>query len=162
MNKAAKSFVRFRGYVWNIGYRASLGSYERRKLGIFNKGHFPSTIWLVAGAPALISACVLLANHYQRYEFARLLYFTLYPLVTTLSYALRIDAGIGFFFVLYGVLSVFFLQSIYNIVFSFTLSMACYFLVAVIWKDYDYSLEKHNFYFYIFNHLLAVFFIFYG
>ncbi|HXB06063.1 MAG TPA: HAMP domain-containing sensor histidine kinase [Puia sp.] len=182
MNKAAKSFFRLRGYVWNIGYRPSLGSYEKRKLGIFNlmnflglsagllipllglfnKDHFPPTIWIAAGAPALISAIVLAANHHQKYEFARLVYFTLYPLVTTLSYALRIDPGIEFFFVLYGVLSVFFLSSIYNIVFSFTLSMACYFLVAVIWKDYDYSLEKHNFPLYVLNHLLAIFFIFYG
>ncbi len=89
---------------------------------------------------------MLLANYHERYELARLLYFTGYPLVTTLSYALGVDAGIEFFFVLYGVLSVFFLQSIYNIVFSFTLSMACYFLVALVWKDYTYSLEKYNFY----------------
>jgi len=182
MNKAEKSFFRLRGYVWNIGYRPSLGSYEKRKLGIFNvmnflglmagvlipllglfnKDHFPHTVWIAAAAPALISILVLAANYYQRYEFGRLLYFTAYPLVTTLSYALGIDAGVEFFFVLYGVLSVFFLQSIYNIVFSFTLSMACYFLVALVWKDYSYSLEKHNFYFYVFNHLLAVFFIFYG
>ena len=182
MNKAAKSFFRLRGYVWNIGYRPSLGSYEKRKLGIFNvmnflglaagiiipllglfnRDHFPPAARIVAGAPALISFFVLLANRYERYEFARLLYFTLYPLVTTSSYALGIDEGIEFFFVLYGVLSVFFLQSIYYIVFSFTLSMACYFLVALVWKDYPYSLERHNFLFYVFNHLLAVFFIFYG
>ena len=182
MNKATKSFFRLRGYVWNIGYRPSLGGYEKRKLGIFNvmnflalaagilipllglfdRNHFPRIVWMAAGTPALISFFVLLANHYERYEFGRLLYFTLYPLVTTLSYALGVDAGLGFFFVLYGVLSVFFLQSIYNIVFSFTLSMSCYFLVALIWKDYAYSLEKHNFYLYVFNHLLAVFFIFFG
>ena len=182
MNKAAKSFIRFRGYVWNIGYRPSLGSYEKRKLGIFNvmnflglsagilipllgffsKDHFSTSVWMAAAAPAAISIAVLLANHYGRFELARLLYFTLYPVVTTFTYALRIDAGIEFFFVLYGVLSVFFLQNIYNIVFSFTLSMACYFLVVTIWKDYDYSLEKHNFFLYLFNHLLAVFFIFYG
>jgi two-component system sensor histidine kinase/response regulator len=182
MNKAAKSFFRLRGYVWNIGSRPALGSYEKRKLGIFNvmnflglsagilipllslfsKDHFPTTIWVATGAPTLISAIVLLANHRQQYELARLLYFTLYPLLTTLGYALRIDMGVEFFFVLYGVLSVFFLQSIYNIVFSFTLSIACYFLVAEVWKDYDYSLEKHHFVFFVFNHVLAVAFIFCG
>jgi two-component system sensor histidine kinase/response regulator len=182
MNKVAKRFLRLQGYVWNIGYRPSLGSYEKRKLGIFNlmnflglsagvlipllgllnKDHLPPTIWIAAGAPAIISATVLTANHFQKYELGRLLYFTLYPLVTTLSYAVRIDPGIEFFFVLYGVLSVFFLQSIYNIVFSFTLSMACYFLVAVVWKDYDYRLEQHNYALYVINHLIAIFFIFYG
>src|SRR5689334_5486370 len=119
MNKAAKSFFRLRGYVWNIGYRPSLGSYEKRKLGIFNvmnflglvagvlipllaffnQDHFSPTVWIAMVSPALISLFVLMANHYERYELARLLYFTLYPLFTTLSYALGIDAGIEFFFV---------------------------------------------------------------
>src|SRR3984957_3872738 len=182
MKKAAKRFFRLRGYVWNIGYRPALGSYEKRKLGIFNvmnilglfagilipavglfsKDHFPPLVWIAAVSPAIISLVVLTANHFERYELARLIYFTLYPLVTTLPYAMRIDAGIEFFFVLYGVLSVFFLRNIYNIVFAFGFSMACYFLVAAVWKDYDYSLEKHNLFLYLFNHLLAIFFIFYG
>jgi signal transduction histidine kinase len=182
MVKAAKRFYRLRGFIWNIGSKPALGSYERRKLGVFNvmnflglsaavlipliglftKDHFPPAIWIAAGATSLVSTGALAANHLQKYEFARLLYFTGYPLVTTLGYAFHIDAGIDFYFILYGVLSVFFLQSIYHIVFCFTLSMACYFLVAVIWKDYDYRLEQHNFYFYVFNHLMAVSFIFYG
>jgi two-component system, sensor histidine kinase and response regulator len=182
MNKAAKSLFRFRGFVWNIGYLPSLGSYEKRKLGIFNvmnflgllagvvipllgvisREHFPPSVRIAAFSPAFISTAVLVANHYHKHELGRLIYFTLYPLVTTLAYALRVDAGIEFFFILYGVLSVFFLQNIYNIVISFTLSMACYFLVATVWKDYDYRLEDHNYYFYLFNHFLPIFFIFYG
>ncbi len=182
MNKAAKGFFRLRGYVWNIGYRPSLGSYEKRKLGIFNvmnfmglaagvlipliglfsKDHFSPLVWVIACSPAVISLVVMAANHYEQYEFARLLYFILYPFVTTLSYVLKVDAGIEFFFVLYGVLSVFFLRNVFNIALSFSFSMACYFLVATVWKDYTYSLEKHHLYFYLFNHLLAIFFIFYG
>ncbi len=182
MNKAVKSFFRFRGYVWNIGYKPSLGSYEKRKLGIFNfmnfiglitgilmpfaglytKDHFPILARIVACSPAVISLVVLFANSYQKYELARVLYFTLYPVITSLIYALRIDVGIEFFFVLYGVLSVFFLQNIYNIIFSFTLSMACYLLVCTVWKNYDDGLEKANYVLYLFNHLLAIFFIFYG
>jgi two-component system sensor histidine kinase/response regulator len=182
MHKAVKVLFRFRGYIWNIGYRPSLGSYEKRKLGIFNamnflglltgiimplaglfnRNHPPVAAWFVAFSPALISFIVLVANAYQRYELGRIIYFTLYPVVTASIYALRIDAGVEFFFVLYGVLSVFFLNNIYNIILSFSLSMACYFMVCTIWKDYDFSLEKTNFYFYLFNHLLAIFFIFYG
>src|ERR1700761_3248181 len=182
MNKAEKSFYRLRGYVWNIGYRPSLGSYERRKLGIFNvmnilglsagilipllgifsREHFPPIIWAAAFSPAIISSVVLLCNHYLQYELARIIYFLFYPLVTTLSYALGIDAGIEFFFVLYGVLSVFFLRNIYNIVVSFSFSMTCYFLVETVGKNYSYSLATHNFFFFLFNHLLAIFFIFYG
>jgi two-component system sensor histidine kinase/response regulator len=182
MNKAVQRFFRLRGYVWNIGYRPSLGSYEKRKLGIFNvmnvlglsagilipfiglfsKDHFSPVIWVAACSPAVISTVVLVCNHYQQYELSRIIYFLLYPLVTTLSYALGIDAGIEFFFVLYGVLSVFFLRKIYNIVVSFSFSMTCYFLVETVWTHYDYSLAAHNFFFFLFNHLLAIFFIFYG
>jgi len=182
MHKAVKGFFRFRGYIWNIGYRPSLGSYEKRKLGIFNtmnflgllagiilpiaglfnRAHLPAAAWIVACSPALISCVVLVASSNERYELARIIYFTLYPVATAAIYAMRIDAGIEFFFVLYGVLSVFFLHNIYNIILSFSLSMACYFMVCTIWKDYDFSLEKTNFYFYLFNHLLAIFFIFYG
>ena len=182
MNTAVKTVFRFRGYIWNIGYSASLGSYEKRKLGIFNfmnfvglvtgvilpvaglfnNEHLPALVWIAACSPALISLIVLYTNSRQQYELARIFFFTLYPVMTSLVYALRIDVGIEFFFVLYGVLSVFFLQRIYNIIFSFTLSMACYLLVCTIWKNYDYNLEKAHYYFYIFNHVLPIFFIFYG
>src|ERR1700761_496616 len=182
MSKTVKSFLRLQVYIWNIGYKPSLGDYEKRKLGIFNfmnvlgllsgffiplaglfsHYHLPLPAWSVACAPALISLVVLVANSYGQYELARMLYFILYPVATSLLYAMRVDAGIEFFFVLYGVLSVFFLQNIYNIIFSFSLSMACYFLVGIVWKNYDYNLEKTNYYLYIFNHVLAIFFIFYG
>ncbi|MBS1659870.1 MAG: HAMP domain-containing histidine kinase [Bacteroidetes bacterium] len=182
MNKAVKSWFRFRGYIWNIGYKPSLGSYEKRKLGIFNVMNFlglltgifvpfggllnnhplPSAAWFIACSPAFISGLALLLNRNYKYELAKAIYFTLYPLVTVSLYALRIDAGIEFFFVLYGVMSVFFLSNIYMIVLSFCLSMTCYFMVCTVWKDYDYSLEKINFYLYVFNHLLAITFIFIG
>src|ERR1700753_2742467 len=101
MNKASKSFFRLRGFVWNIGYRPSLGSYEKRKLGIFNamnflgllagillpvadlfiKGyyHFPLLIWIAGCSPAIISTVVLVANYFEKYELARVIYFLLYP-----------------------------------------------------------------------------------
>ncbi|HEY6900884.1 MAG TPA: HAMP domain-containing sensor histidine kinase [Puia sp.] len=182
MNKALKSWFRFRGYIWNIGYKPSLGSYEKRKLGIFNvmnflglltgiltplaglfnHGPLPVAAWYVACSPAFISLFVLILNGFYKYESAKLLYFTLYPIATVILYAMRIDAGIEFFFVLYGVLSVFFLSKVYTTVLSFTLSMACYFMVCTVWKDYDYSLEKINFYLYLSNHLVAISFIFIG
>lgn len=182
MNKAAKSLLRLRVYIWNIGYRPALGSYEKRKLGLFNvvnvfgllagvvipaiglfsNGHFPPAVWVAGCSPAIISLAVLILTRHERYELARVIYFTLYPLMTLLTYEQHIDAGIEFFFVLYGVLSVFFLKNIFNIVAAFVLSMTCYFLVVAVWKDYQYRLEGHSFYLYLFNHLLAIFFIFYG
>ena len=110
--------------------------------------HLPSLVWIVGCFPAVISLAVLVLNHVQKHELARLLYFTLYPIATSLIYALRIDIGIDFFFVLYAVLSVFFLRNLYSIIFSFTLSMACFLVV------YNHS--------HLFNHLLAMFLIFYA
>ena len=132
MNKAANMFFSFREYVWNIGYRPSLGNYEKRKLGLFNfmnvmgilagalipvvglfsKGHFPLSVWLAGCSPAIISLAVLLLTRHEKYELARILYFTLYPVMTALTYSQHIDAGIEFFFVLYAVLSVFFLKNL--------------------------------------------------
>jgi signal transduction histidine kinase len=183
MKKAVQRISLWRGYIWNIGYRPALGSYEKRKLGIFNYMNFlgvlagilipvvglvtrhktlPSLAWLVAGLPAIISLAALVLTSAHKYEPARLLFFLAYPIASSLFYALRIDIGIEFFFVLYAVLSVFFLWNVYQIIFSFTLSMACFLLVYTVWKHYDYSLEKTNYYFYLFNHLLPMFLIFYG
>jgi len=32
MKKAVQRISLWRGYIWNIGYRPALGSYEKRKL----------------------------------------------------------------------------------------------------------------------------------
>src|ERR1700720_2260666 len=182
MNTAVKKILHFQNYIRNIGYRSSLGSFEKRKLGIFNlmnflglligltipfmalftKGSLPLSFWFLACSPALISLLVFTANYHEKYEFSRMCYFIVYPVITSTVYALKIDMGIEFFFVLYGVLSVFFLRNLYNIVLSFSLSMTGYFLVSTVWKNYDYQLETTHYYLYVFNHLLAIFFIFYG
>ena len=169
MNKAVKRISLFRGFIWNIGYRPALGSYEKRKLGIFNFMNFlgllagilipvgafvstqhplPFSFWVAGCLPAVVSTAVLILNHLGKYEPARLLFFTSYPVVTSLVYPMRIDVGLEFFFVLYAVLSVFFLANIYNIIFSFALSMACYLLV------YDHS--------HLFFHMLVMSLILYG
>src|SRR5215475_10261839 len=104
MNKATKNFFHLREYIWNIGYRPALGSYEKRKLGIFNFMNFlglltgivlPIVAWvsplhslppsfrLLGGLPAVVSLVVLLMNHFEKYEEARLLFFTAYPVVTS-------------------------------------------------------------------------------
>ena len=169
MNKAVQRISLLKGYIWNIGYRPSLGSYEKRKLGIFNFMNFmgllagilipvaglagnhhpwPPFALAVGCLPAVIGLAVFVLNHLQKYESARLVFFASYPIATSLVYVLRIDAGIEYFFILYAVLSVFFLRNIYNIVGCFTLSMAC-FLLAV----------NHT---HLFVHLLPMFFIFCG
>ena len=182
MNAAVKNFLQFHAYIKSIGYKPSLGSYEKRKLGIFNlmnlmglltglvvplvilihKAAVPYFVWLLTCSPAMISVLVLILTNYQRHELSRMIFFTAYPLVTCLLYGAGIDAGIEFFFILYGVMSVFFLQRLYNIIISFSLSMACYFLVGAVWQHYEYQLEHSHYYFFLLNHVLALFFIFYG
>ena len=182
MNGVMKFFFRCHLKLRSFGYSPSLNGHEKRKLGIFNlmnffglfigvvipivgwsNGCFLSAFaWGVAFIPALISLAALICNGFHKYELARMCFFILYPLLITWVYALKMDIGTDFFFIAFGVVSVFFLQSIYNIIFSFSLSMTCYFLAHAIWNDCEYKLETINYSLYQFVHLLAIFFIFYA
>ncbi|RYY60639.1 MAG: HAMP domain-containing histidine kinase [Chitinophagaceae bacterium] len=164
------------------GVSPVLDEYEKRKLGVFNllnffgflsgiivplagifdNQHLPPLAWVVAISPALISISVLYLNYRGRYEIARMVYFVLYPVITSLVYAAKIDVGIELFFILYGVLSVFFLRRIVNVLLSFTLSIACYLAVFTLWQDYSFRLVEVNHAFYFFNHLIAAVCIFLG
>jgi signal transduction histidine kinase len=46
--------------------------------------------------------------------------------------------------------------------FSVSLSMISYFMLAVVLKNYQYQLATANYFFYLFNQILAIIFIFYG
>jgi two-component system, sensor histidine kinase and response regulator len=182
MNEAMKGVYRFHLKIRNFGFSPSLNGHERRKLGIFNlmnffgiivgllipflgwnNGHFLLAFaWWICLIPPLISIISLLFIYFQKHELARIVFFTFYPLLITWIYALKVDFGADLFFIAFGVISVFFLQSIYNIIFSFSLSMTCYFLAHAIWNDYIFRLETINNSLYQLNHLLAIFFIFYG
>src|SRR2546421_957022 len=166
----------------SIGYSDTMDDYEKRKLRIFNQLNFfgiitgvivpisgmfdqtklPALAWLVACAPAMISVLVLWLNHLRKYEEAIIVYFVLYPVVTSLVYLGGLNLGIELFFILYGILSVFFIQSISHMLFSIGLSMTSYFMLAVVLKNYQYQLEIANLPFYLFNQVLAIAFIFYG
>ena len=168
--------------IMHIGVHPGLDVLTIRKLYIFNQlnflgfltgiiiplaalagdGYLPPLAWVVATSPAAISLTVLFCNHYRKYEPAMLVYFIFYPLTTALVYVGNIDVGIELFFILYGVLSVFFLQKIRSVFIAFFLSAACYFFTYIIVKDYEYKMAEINFGFYFFNHLLAIIFIFVG
>src|SRR5687768_1743291 len=91
-----------------------------------------------------------------------MLYFSLYPVVTCLVYLGKADVGIELFFILYGVMSVFFLQQRINIIVSLSLSMTCYLIAAVVPHDYYFRLASANYGFFVLNHLLGIGFIFYA
>jgi len=130
--------------------------------GLFSNGKLPALTWFVACAPAMISVLVLWLNHLRKYEQAIIVYFVFYPVVTSLVYLGGLNLGIELFFILYGILSVFFIQNVSHMLFSIGLSMVSYFMLAVVLKHYTFQLEVANYAFYLFNQVIAIAFIFYG
>jgi signal transduction histidine kinase len=165
-----------------IGSTGNMDDYEKRKLGIFNQlnffqlitgiiipiagaisnRRFPLIAWIVASLPALISIVVLVLNARRRYDLAQITYFVCYPIATSIVYIWGINMGVELSFILYGILGVFFIQDISQMIFALGLSMVSYFVLAVICKNYTYQLATANIFFYVFNQLLAIAFIFYG
>jgi len=168
--------------IKSIGVTPHMEEYDKRKMSIFNQlnfygivtgivvpiiavlfnDHLPPLAWFIAGSPLAISVIVLWLNHERYYEHARLIYFSLYPFATSLVYLGKVDVGVELFFILYGVLSVFFLHQVIHIIFAFSLSVACYYVGFIVPHDYYFRLVTKNYYFYVFNHLTALTFIFYA
>ena len=173
---------RFLERISRIGYTASLDEYEKRKLSIFNQlnffqlitgivvpvaailtsKNFPAQARIVSVLPAFISLLVLLLNFFKKYQAALLCYFILYPVFTCVIYINGFNLGIELSFILYGILSVFFLQDIGYMLFAISLSMVSYFVLSITWKEYRYQLESFNYQGYLVNHALSIVYIFYG
>ncbi|MFC4262909.1 ATP-binding protein [Ferruginibacter yonginensis] len=127
--------------------------------GIFTQGHLPLIAWIVAVSPFLISLSVLVFNSFKQYYAAYLTYFTFYPLATVLVYLSGIDMGIELFFILYGVLAIYFLDKIIHITLAFTLAIVCFLYVELFHQQYGIKIADINFTFYVANHVIALFFI---
>lgn len=173
---------RYWNFIKSIGITTAMEEYEVRKLSIFNQlnffglvmgfvvplislfalKHLPPLAWYAAGSPVAIGIIVLWLNYERYYELGRIVYFSFYPVVTCMVYLGKADVGIELFFILYGVMSVFFLQKRFHIIFSLSLSMACYLIAAVVPHNYYFSLASSNYLFFVFNHLLGIGFIFYA
>ncbi|HAO47800.1 MAG TPA: HAMP domain-containing sensor histidine kinase [Ferruginibacter sp.] len=182
MQESGNAITRFYNRVKSIGFTGKMDSYEKRRLGIFNsinflglitgifiplaasfgKGYVPMITWLVAASPAFISGVVLLGNYFQRHSFAMVWYFMAYPAVTALVYAGNVDVGIELLFVLYGVLSVFFLQEMRYTILTICFTTACYLAAFVLHKQYEFVLADINFTYYVINQVLCLSFIFIG
>lgn len=168
--------------IKSIGFTKTMDEYERRKLSIFNrlnffqlitgiivpitclfgKEKFGTASFLIASLPAFVSALVLCLNFYFKHEAGIIFYFLLYPVVTSIVFLNGMNLGVELFFILYGILAVFFVHEISQMVFSIGLSMVSYFILAVVCQKYTFQLQTANFYFYLFNQLTAIVFIFYG
>lgn len=175
-------FPQFLADIKATGVTPDMDDYEKIKLGIFNQLNFfqlitgviipiaglfssqklPPLAWVVACLPAFISIVVLWLNVLYQHFAALIAYFVFYPFVTSIVYLWGINLGVELSFVLYGILSVFFLQEISQMLFALCLSMISYFVLAVVCKNYRYQLSSVNIAFYYFNQLMAIGFIFYG
>jgi two-component system, sensor histidine kinase and response regulator len=173
---------RLRIQIKRIGYSASMGEAEERRLGIFNQinflgvltglivpaaglnseGYMPILALVIAFSPFIISIIALLLNYFKKHQFALVWYFLLYPTVTSIVYFGGIDVGIELFYILYAVLAVFFLQRISTILFTISFSVVCYLVVFTLHGKYNYVMKDINPYFYFFNQALSLFFIFLG
>ena len=177
-----RNLLHFLEQVRSIGVASARGAYERRKLRVFNQLNFlqlltgvlvsmlglvnneqlPPTAWLVACLPSMVSLLVFYLNHRCQYEYALLAYFILYPFFTCVVYLNGMNLGAELFFILYGVLSVFFLRNVYYMLFSIAFSMISYFILYVVWKQFQYGLASPNMEVYRLNQALAIAYILYG
>jgi signal transduction histidine kinase len=168
--------------VRSIGSSVTMSEREKRKLGIFNLLNFlslltgfiapmaglishsriPAVTWIAVFTPAFVNLLVLLLNYCHRYQAGMIAYFILYPVVTSFVYLNGLNPGMDLYFILCGILSVFFIPQVGNMLFSIALSMISYFLLSVLFKNYHYKLEVANFEVYAVNQALAIVFIFYG
>ena len=177
-----RKVVVFHRSIKHIGLSATLEDYEQRKLGIFNQlnffqlvtgiaipfvglfhnKHFPASAWMIACLPAMISIIVLWMNAKRNHELATVVYFVCYPIAASIVYMNGIHMGTELFFILYGILSVFFIQQIGHMLFSVSFNMISYFMLAVLWSDHRFQLESANMLLFIFNQVTGLVFIFYG
>lgn len=168
--------------VKRIGLTQQMSAHEKNKLAIFNylnffqlttgilvpvigffyTGKVYQAAWMMAILPAFISISVLVLNAYRLYSHALLTYFILYPFVTCLVYINGISLGVELFFILYGILSVFFIRERTYMVFSIGFSMISYFVLSVMLKKYPFQLEDVSNIIYLINQALAIIYIFYG
>jgi two-component system, sensor histidine kinase and response regulator len=131
-------------------------------LGVMNNEQLAPTAWMVACLPSMVSLGVLYLNHRCQYEYALLTYFILYPFFTCVVYLNGMNLGSELFFILYGVLSVFFLRNVYYMLFSIAFSMISYYIMYVVWKQFQYGLASPNMGVYRLNQALAIAYILYG
>jgi signal transduction histidine kinase len=93
---------------------------------------------------------------------AKLIYFTLYPVLTSLVYAAGLDVGVELFFILYGILAVFYMRKPLHGFIAFLVAISCYGAVFVFAGNYSYTLKLSSFPFYVLNHAVALIFIFFA
>jgi two-component system, sensor histidine kinase and response regulator len=174
--------IRFNNKICSSGVTTSMPEGDKRRLRLLNQInilHFITCLFipflallqahgitflslLLILTPVFVSALVLFLNSFRRYNAALLSYFILYPFFTCLIYLDGMNLGMELYFIMYGILAVFFLKEISHMVLSVSFSMVSYFMLAVVLNNYTFNLKTANPGFYFFNQLVAIILIFYG
>ena len=176
-----KSVVSLFSNVKTLGYTQSLDDYELLKLGIFNQlnffqilvglfisltcvfsKQFPAWAGIVAILPVFASVLVLHLNKQYKHQLALHVYFILHPVATSFVFMNGMHLGLDLYFILYGILAVFFLKEIGFMIFTICFSMLNFFLLSVVLKQFLYQLENINNFLFLVNEGIAIVFIFYG
>lgn len=168
--------------IKSLGFTRKMDELEKGKLSIFNQLNFfqfmsgiivplicffgnykfPIESFFIASLPAWVSLIVLYLNFYYRFEAGMITYFILYPLAISVIFLSGMNLGVELYFILNGILAVFFLPLISQMLFSVGFSMTSYFMLVVVNKNYHYELHTANFPLFIFNQISAILFIFYA
>jgi len=176
-----KNSLNLLSYIKSLGYSSALDQYELLKLGIFNQlnffqllagivilctclfhHQFPGWACIVAGIPAVINILVLYLNKRYMHQAALIAYFILQPLATSFIFMNSVNLGLDLYFILYGILAVFFLKDIGLMIFSICFSMVNFFILSVVLKQFIYELENINNFLYLVNEGVTIVFIFHG
>lgn len=183
MEALSQKSVQFLDDIKSFGFTKTMDELEKGKLSIFNQlnffqfltgiilplisflssyRHFPLNSFVMATPPAWVNLLVLYLNLYYRYEAGLITYFILYPLVTSFVYMSGMNLGVDLYFILNGILAVFFLPLISQMLFCVGLSMVSYFVLAVLNSHDPSQLHSVNLFLYLFNQITAILFIFYA
>ena len=168
--------------IKTLGFKETMEEYELRKLGIFNQLNFfqlvsgvfifftclfyhekfSGWICILSCLPLLVSLLVLYLNSQYKHKSALIAYFILHPLAASFIFMNGMHLGIDLYFILYGILAVFFLKDLAFMVFTIAFSMVNFFMLSVVLNQFRYQLENINEVLYLVNEGVAIIFIFYG
>ena len=168
--------------IKTLGFTKTMEEYELRKLGIFNQLNFIQTIsgvlvfftclfyhkqfsgWIcfLSALPLLVSILVLYLNSQHQHQKALIAYFILHPLACSFIFMNGMHLGIDLYFILYGILAIFFLKDVAFMVFTIAFSMVNFFVLSVVLDQFLYELRNYNNFLYLVNECVAIVFIFYG
>ena len=182
LKRFQNNFVDLHDHICSQGVTNELDETQRRRLLLLNQINILQFItsllipflalfktrgvsissFCISLAPVFVCAIVLTLNGLKRYNSALLSYFILSPFAACLIYMDGMNLGMDLYFIMYGILAVFFLQEISQMILSVSFSMISYFMLVVVIKNYTFHLKDASPGFYYFNQVVAIFFIFYG